>query len=185
MARTMKSPPPAKPSPPARHPHRVTWSIFVVALLAAILFVTNTASELPLTVASHFDAAGRPNAFMSRDGYIRFALCLCVGLPILVVVILTAVYTRAGELKLPNREYWMAPQRIDRTRSFLVAHGVWLGILLVGLSCLVHWLELSANRLQQPHLSNQTFAVCMLAFLIAMAAWIATLMFAFRRPAGE
>jgi uncharacterized membrane protein len=179
MARTMK------PSPPARYPHPVTWAIFVVALLAAVLFVTGTASDLPLTVASHFDAAGRPNAFMSRDGYVRFVLCLCVGLPLLVVAILTAVYSRATELKLPNREYWMAPQRINRTRSFLVAHGVWLGILLVCLSCLVHWLELGANRLQQPHLSNETFAVCMLAFLIAIAVWIATLMFAFRLPAAE
>jgi hypothetical protein len=79
----------------------------------------------------------------------------------------------------------MAPQRIDRTRSFLVAHGVWLGSLLVVLSCFVHWLELRANRQQPPHLSSQTFAVCMIAFLIAMAAWIAALMFAFRRPAGE
>jgi uncharacterized membrane protein len=172
-------------SPPVRYPHRVTWSVFFVLLLFAILFVTGTASELPLTVASHFDAAGQPNAFMSRSGYIRFVLCLCVGLPILVVAILTLVYSRASELKLPNREYWMAPQRIDRTRSFLVAHGVWLGSLLVVLSCFVHWLELGANRQQPPHLSSHTFAACMIAFLIAMAVWIAALMFAFRRPAGE
>jgi uncharacterized membrane protein len=174
-----------KASPPVRYPHRVTWSVFVVLLLIAIIFVTGTASELPLTVASHFDAAGEPNAFMTRSGYIRFMLCLCVGLPVLVVAIVAAVYSRASELKLPNREYWMAPQRIDRTRSFLVAHGVWLGSLLVVLSCFVHWLELGANRQQPPHLSSQSFAVCMIAFLIAMAAWIAILMFAFRRPAGE
>ena len=158
--------------------------MFIILLLIAMVFVWSTAAELPLTVASHFDAAGRPNAFMTRSGYIRFMLCLCVGLPVLVVAILAMVYSRASELKLPNREYWMAPQRIDRTRSFLVAHGVWLGSLLVVLSCLVHWLELGANLRQPPHLSSQTFAVCMLAFLIAMAAWIAILMFAFRRPAG-
>jgi uncharacterized membrane protein len=174
-----------KASPPERYPHRVTWSVFVVLLLIAIIFVTGTAAELPLTVASHFDAAGQPNAFMSRSGYIRFMLCLCVGLPVLIVAILAVVYSRASELKLPNREYWMAPQRIDGTRSFLVAHGVWLGSLLVVLSCLVHWLELGANRHQPPHLSSQTFAACMIAFLIAMAAWIAALMFAFRRPVGE
>jgi uncharacterized membrane protein len=172
-------------APPGRYPHRVTWSVFVLLLLIAILFVMGTAAQLPSTVASHFDAAGQPNAFMSRSGYIQFVLCLCVGLPVLVVAILSLVYSRASELKLPNREYWMAPQRIRRTRSFLVAHGVWLGSLLVVLSCVVHWLELGANRLQPPHLSSQIFAVSMIAFLIAMAAWIAALMFAFRRPAGE
>jgi hypothetical protein len=64
-----------KPLVPARHPHRVTWSVFVLFLVFAILLVTGTASQLPLTVASHFDAAGQPNAFMSRGAYIRFVLC--------------------------------------------------------------------------------------------------------------
>jgi uncharacterized membrane protein len=174
-----------KPSPPGRYPHRVTWSVFIVLLLFAILFVTGTASELPLTVASHFDAAGQPNAFMSRSGYTRFVLCLVVGLPVIVVIILTTVYSRATDLKLPNREYWLAPQRLDRTRSSLVAHGVWFGSLLVTLVCFVHWLELGANRQQPPHLSSQTFAAVLIAFLIATAAWVAALMFAFRRPVGE
>jgi len=122
---------------------------------------------------AHFDAAGQANAFMSRSGYTRFVLCLVLGLPLGVVAILTAVYSRATDLKLPNRDYWLAPQRIDRTRAFLVAHGVWFGSLLVALVCCVHWLELGANRLQPPHLSNQTFAVVLLAFLIATAVWIA------------
>ena len=174
-----------KPLAETRYPHRVTWSAFVLLLVFAILFVTGTASQLPLTVASHFDGAGQPNAFMSRSGYVRFVLCVAAGLPVAVVVILSAVYSRATDLKLPNREYWVAPERLDRTRAFLVAHGVWFGSLLVTLGCFVHWLELGANRQQPPHLSNQSFAAVLIAFLIATAAWIAVLMFAFRRPEGE
>ncbi len=177
--------PQAGPVPQARYSHRVTWSVFVLLLLFAIFFVIATASELPPYVASHFDAAGQPNAFMSRSGYIRFILCLAIGLPSIVVFTLTRVYSRATELKLPNSDYWLAPQRLDRTRSFLIAHGVWFGSLLVALVCMVHWLELSANRQQPPHLSNQTFAAVLIAFLIATAVWVTTLMFAFRRPAGE
>ena len=174
-----------KASPAARNPHRVTWSVFIVLLLFATLFVAGTASELPLTVASHFDAAGHPNGFMSRSGYVRFVLCAAVGLPVIVVAILTAVYSRATDLKLPNREYWLAPQRLDETRAFLVAHGVWFGSLLVILGCLVHWLELAANRQQPPHLPNSSFAAVLIAFLVAILAWLAVLMFGFRRPAGD
>jgi uncharacterized membrane protein len=171
-----------KPSPP--HPHRVTWSVFILLLLFAVVFVTSTVAELPPTVASHFNAAGQANAFMSRSGYTRFVLCLAIGLPVLVVAILTAVYSRAADMKLPNRDYWLAPQRIARTRGFLVAHGVWFGSLLVILVCMVHWLELAANRVQPPHLPGQLFGAVMIAFLLATAAWIAALMVAFRRPAG-
>jgi uncharacterized membrane protein len=162
-----------------------SWLVFIALLLFAVFFVTGTASELPMTVASHFDASGRANAFMSRSGYTRFVLCLALGLPTMVVAILTTVYSRAADLKLPNRDYWLSPQRINRTRAFLIAHGVWFGSLLVTLVCLVHWLELAANREQPPHLSNQGFAAVMIAFLIATAAWVAALMFAFRRPPGE
>ena len=171
-----------KPSAPRSH--RVTWSVFILLLLFAVFFVTGTVSELPPSVASHFDAAGHANAFMSRGGYTRFVLCLVIGLPVLVVAVLTAVYSRAADMKLPNRDYWLAPQRIAGTRAFLVAHGVWFGSLLVLLVCLVHWLELAANREHPPHLPGQLFAAVMIAFLLAMAAWIAALMFAFRRPAG-
>jgi hypothetical protein len=108
-----------------------------------------------------------------------------VGLPIVVVAILTAVYSRATEMKLPNREYWLAPQRVGQTRAFLVAHGVWFGSLMVILGCFVHWQELTANRLQPPHLSSHTFAAGLIAFLMATAAWVAVLLFAFRRPVGE
>ncbi len=173
------------PSHTPRYPHRVTWSVFILLLLFAIVFVTGTASQLPSMVASHFDAAGEPNAFTSRSGYVRFVLCLAIGLPVAVVAILWAVYSRARDFKLPNREYWLAPQRLDRTRAFLVAHGVWFGSLLVTLVCFVHWLELVANRRRPPHLSNLAFAAVLLVFLIAMAAWISALMFAFRRPARE
>jgi uncharacterized membrane protein len=171
------------PAPPARRPHRITWLVFIALLLLAILFVSLTASQLPPMVASHFDASGQPNAFISRSSYIRFVLCLAVGFPGAIVTVLSVVYSRATDLKLPNREYWLAPQQLDRTRAFLVAHAVWFGSLLVTLVCCVHWLELGANRLHPPHLSNQTFAVVMLAFLIATGVWIWALMFAFRRPA--
>jgi uncharacterized membrane protein len=173
------------PSPPARFSHWVTWSVFIVLLLFAILYVTGTASQLPPTVASHFNAGGHPNAFMSRGGYTRFILCFAVGFPIVIVAILTAVYSRATEMKLPNREYWLAPQRIGQTRAFLVAHGVWFGSLLVTLGCFVHWQELSANRVLPPHLSSAAFAAGLIAFLAATAAWVAVLIFAFRRPVRD
>ncbi len=173
------------PSTPPRQSNGVTWLIFIALLLFAIVFVTSTASQLPLTVASHFDGAGRANAFMSRSGYTRFVLCFAVGLPTVVVAVLTAVFSRAADFKLPNREYWLAPQRIDRTRTFLVAHGVWFGSLLVVLACCMHWLEIAANRAQPPHLSNPLFAAVMVAFLLATAAWVAALLFAFRRPPGS
>ncbi len=168
-----------------RFPHRITWAAFILLLSFAVIYIVRTAPALPPLVASHFDAAGQADAFMTRSGYIRFVLCLAVGLPIVLVAILTAVYSKASDMKLPNRDYWLAPARIAGTRSLLIAHGVWFGSLMAVLGCFVHRLELAANRLQPPHLPGQTVAASLIVFSLATAVWIGSMIFIFRRPPGE
>lgn len=170
---------------PRRFAHKFAWVVFVLLLLFAVDFVNRTAPALGSIVAAHFDAAGRPNGFMSHGGYLVLVRLLTLGLPLAVVGVLAFVYSRATDLKMPNSEYWLAPQRLERTRAFLVMHSVWFGSLLVAFTCFVHWLVLDANAQQPPHLSNQSFALGIIVFLACLAAWIGTLMFAFRRPAGE
>lgn len=144
--------------------------MFFILLVSGDSFVIGTASELPPTVASHFDASGQPNANMFHSGYIRFMLCLVLGLPLAAVGSLTRSYSRSTQMKLPNRDYWLAPERLDQTRAFLIAHGAWFGSLLVALTCCVHWLELLAKRTQPAHFSGQMLAVVMIAFLLSTLA---------------
>ena len=166
---------------PPKRAYGAIWGVFVAVLLFALLFILVTTPGLPDMVASHFNAAGQPSSYMPRGRYLRFMLAMAVGLPVAIVVLLSAVYSRAQNLKLPNRQYWLAPQRIGRTRALLIAHGVWFGIMLCVLTCFVHWLELAANRSLPPHLSNGAFGIGLLVFLIAMAVWIGALMVSFRR----
>jgi uncharacterized membrane protein len=163
---------------------KLPWIVFGLMLLSAIFFVTRTAPGLPPMVASHFDLAGYANAFMTRSRYVHWMLVLGVGLPIAIVALLTFVYRRANDMKLPNRDYWLAPERIEATRNRLVAHGVWLGSLLVAMSCFVHWLELGAHRHVPPHLSNASSAAGLLVFFLVAGAWILALLRTFRRPRG-
>jgi hypothetical protein len=96
---------------------KIPWIIFGLMLLFAILYVTRTVPDLPPLVASHFDGAGRANAFMARSSYTKFVLGMSVGLPIAMVTLLTLVYSNARDMKLPNRDYWLAPERIAQTRA--------------------------------------------------------------------
>ena len=163
---------------------KIAWTVFVSMLLIAIFFLWHSAPGLPPLVGSHFDAAGYPNALMTRSGYTRFVLSLGIGLPVAVVALLTLVYSRAGDFKLPNRDYWLSPERIDRTRNLLVAHAVWLGSLLVVMTCFVHWLVLDAYRRMPPQISNRWVEGGLLTFLAVTIGWIVVLLLAFRRPRG-
>jgi uncharacterized membrane protein len=161
---------------------RIPWIIFGLMLLFAILYVTRTVGDLPPLVASHFDAGGQPNAYMTRSLYAKFVLGMSVGLPIAMVALLTVVYSNARDMKLPNRDYWLAPERIAQTRSLLVSYGVWFGSTMVAMACYVHWLELGAHRSVPPHLSNQLIGGGLIAFLLITFGWIAALLSAFRLP---
>jgi uncharacterized membrane protein len=175
----MKSTPGA---PDRASSHKFSWAVFAGLLLFAAVFVNQTVGRLPPHVAVHFDDAGQATSFMEAGRYRVLIMLFAVVLPIALVAVMASAYSRAKDMKLPNRDYWLAPERIARTRSFLVAHGIWFGSLLVGLMCFMHWLVLDANRQQPPLLSNQAVFLGLLVLLGCMIAWIGTLMIAFRRP---
>jgi uncharacterized membrane protein len=164
-------------------PYRKTpWILFVAALILAASYILHTSPTLPPLVASHFNAAGTPNAFMARDTYERFMLGMSVGFPLALVALLTLVFSFAHNIKVPNRDYWLAPERIAQTRSFLIARAAWFGTMLCLMMCFVHRLELRANTLVPPHLAGTQATAAVLGFFLITAGWIFALMAAFRRP---
>ena len=162
--------------------NRIAWIVFAAVLLFAILFFANTVSGLPPLIASHFDGAGNATGQMSRDFYGKFLFLMGVGLPIAMVAFLTLIYSKARDMKMPNRDYWLAPERIAQTRAMLVSHGVWFGSLMVAMVCFVHWLILDAHRVAPPHLSNRLVAGGLFVFFIISGSWIIAMLRYFRRP---
>ena len=164
--------------------HRVSWGALLLIACAALFFIIHTTEQLPTVLASHFDATGFPTAFMLRTRYFHFILWFGIGVPLTLVALLTLVYSRAIDMKLPNRDYWLAPERIGQTRDILVAHGIWFGSLLILMVCYVHWLELKANSSMPAHLPNDLVYAGLFSFFLVTAGWIAVLLRAFRRPRG-
>jgi uncharacterized membrane protein len=156
--------------------------IFLVLLLLGAAYVWSTADELPQRVASHFDASGSPDGYMDKSGYRLFILGFTAGFPLLIVTALGLLYRRAaGRMNIPNRDYWLAPERAEGTIAFLTAHAQWLGSVLVVLFCAMHHLLLQANRVQPPQLPGSGLTVLMLVPVVGVGAWITTLMVRLRR----
>jgi hypothetical protein len=162
--------------------NRIPWIAFALALLFAIFYISSTVSGLPPLVASHFDGAGVPTAQMTRAFYAKFVFGMGVGFPIAMVALLSVIYSKASDMKMPNRDYWLAPERIAQTRSLLVSHAVWFGCLMVAMVCYMHWLVLSAHRSVPPHLSNRLVMGGLLVFMAIAVGWIVGLLRTFRRP---
>ena len=162
--------------------NRVAWMVFAAMLLFAIIFFANTLSGLPPLIASHFDSSGGETAEMPRALYAKFVFFMGVGLPIVMVAFLTLIYSKATDMKMPNRDYWLAPERIAHTRALLVSHGVWFGSLMCGIVCYIHWLILDAHKTLPPHMSNRLVAGGLFVCFIVSGSWIIAMLRYLRGP---
>lgn len=163
-------------------PRTLSRWIFLALLLLGAAYVWFTGDGLPERVASHFDASGNPDGYMNRSGYRLFILAFTAGFPLLVVTMLGLLYRRsAARMNIPNRDYWLAPERVEGTIAFLTAHAQWLGSILVVLFCAMHHLLLQANSVQPPQLPGSGLTLLMLVPVLGVGAWITTLMVRLRR----
>jgi uncharacterized membrane protein len=160
----------------------------LVALLLLLLvlgvFVGFTSSGLPEVVASHFGPSGAADGYMPRSIYVVLLLVLIVGVPLLLALLPAAVAGR-GEKKLniPNREYWLAPERRESTIAFIRAHGMWFAAAVAVFMAYVHWLVLRANELHPPRLSTTGITAGLVVFFLLLVVWLAVLYARFRRHA--
>src|SRR5512141_1551506 len=152
------------------------------ALLLAIVFVFVKSSSLPPVVASHFVVGGAANGFMPRSGYLLFTIILLAGLPLLIVFLSSlSTFLPVRFINLPNREYWLAPERQDETLSYLREQGSHFGVMLIVFLCFVHWLVIRANSHNPPLFPESLFLIGMAVFLIGLVVWLGRFVAHFRR----
>jgi len=156
--------------------------LLLVTLLLAVVFVFLTAGPLPPVVAVHFAVGGAANGFMPKANYLRFTMALLIGLPLLIVFFSSLTTILPPRLiNLPNREYWLAPERQADTLAYLRKHGTHFGVILVLFLCFVHWLVVRANTHNPPLFPESLFFIGMAAFLVSLIAWLSGFVAHFRR----
>jgi len=147
--------------------------VFVGLLAAAGFVVAIEATDLPDIVAVHFDAAGHANGFAPRAAAREFMLAFTLGTPLFVVLV-TALLPRAlpaSMVNIPNRDYWLAPERSRESLAYLGEHGVWFAcILLVFLTAVAHLL-VEANLTQPPLFPTRLLIAALLMLFAAIGAW--------------
>lgn len=152
-------------------------------LLIAGLFIWRSAELMPPLVASHFGASGAANAFMPRGSYVNVMLVAGVLLPAVLGEIIGALARLGGIARIPNKDYWMAPERREASLAWMVSHARWFSCLLSAFICYVHWLVIGANRMQPPELAPSRIVPALVVFMLGALAWAIALGLRFsRRP---
>ena len=163
-------------------PARIVFLALAAATLAQMAWYY---PRLPTRIASHFDAAGQVNAFMPKDAFFVVHLVV-LGLMALSFLLVPALVTRLppGMINLPNKDYWLAPERRAHTAQKLQSSMVGFGNVMLLFLLLVFGEAMRANLLPTPHLSNRIWVLLVLLG-VSVIYWTVRLMRAFRLPKGD
>jgi uncharacterized membrane protein len=144
----------------------ILWTFFAS-------FVWLTAPQLPNRVAVHFGAYGQPNGWMTRDQHVLFLLAAGLVVPTIILGIFALIRRLKGRgLNVPNKEYWLAPERREETLDFMLRQGFWYAGLFTAFFAAIHWSILMANR-QTPVFLPPSHVVWIAGgFLAASAVWV-------------
>jgi hypothetical protein len=150
---------------------------FLFGILLAVASV-----QLPDRVASHFGFSGEANDWKSRSTYLVFMALFGMIFPMIPPLAgLLIGRVPASMVNLPNKEYWLAPERREATVAFLVSQMLRLAVLELGLVIVLHQLVIDANRHDPARMSNVIWGV-LAVFLVFMAGWGWSLVRHFKSP---
>jgi len=160
---------------------------FALLVAGAAAFIWLTSRSMPDVVASHFAADGSANGSMSRGAYVGLMLAVVVGLPTLLTVVSHfGLGAPRARINLPNRDYWLAPERRAETLSHLRAQLARFSAVLLAFLCYVHWLVVRANGIRPPRLSPPWINAGLVGFALFAIVWTRMLLRRFRsRPPGQ
>jgi uncharacterized membrane protein len=154
--------------------------VLVTAVTATILATSNT---LPERVASHFATGGAANGWMSRQTYVLIVLAMATLLPLFIVAMMARLpRMNPRRIRLPHRDYWLAPERRDTTFGTLAGFAWALACAITLFIGGMHWTILDANATTPPRLAEPTADLLAFGFGTVVAAWAIALYLRFRRP---
>ncbi len=138
--------------------------------------------QLPPVVASHFNAAGTPNGWQSKEMF--FGIYWGVSTLMTIAFYVLPVLLRrlpVSLINLPNREYWLAPERRQKSMASLAVYMHWFGNAIIGLLAGTFQLAIQAN-LRRQNLPSDAMWALLAGFLIFTGAWMVRLYRRFAKP---
>jgi len=127
---------------------------------------------LPENVAVHFSLGGDSNGWMSKVAYIiTFGF---MGTFSSLLVILSFYKFRSSTkntINLPNRDYWLAPERFQQTIFDLMNFGIWFANVTLIIFIEAGFLILDANMHPDVHSIPFKYGIVLLLFPFAILLW--------------
>jgi uncharacterized membrane protein len=154
---------------------------FVLAMLGAAQYFYY-APRLPEVVGSHFAGSGAVNGWQTKAAFFGMELAVVI----LAAVVGFAIPRIIGAMpvsliNLPNKEFWLSPERREETFGYLQMHMAWFGCALLAFLLFVMELVFRANMQTPVRMNSAALVTALVAFLVFSGASTVRLVVRFAR----
>ena len=161
----------------------IAKGLFFVTVLAAIAQCVHDFPLLPDRLASHFAASGMPNGWMTKQQFfITYAAVLVPAFLVEFWVSRGIANKPDAKLRLPNKEYWLAPERRAETFAYFDSFFAWYGCALLFVVVFAMGLAMRANFDTPPQLPTGPIVTVIAAFVLFNVAAVIAMMRRFSAP---
>lgn len=149
---------------------RLPLVLVAIAVAAYVVRVALVWDQLPPVLASHFGFSGQADDWMSKPAFFAFDAAI-VALIASIPLWFRILPARMINLPLPDRDYWLAPERRRETLSRMAPWISWMTLMaiLFLLFTLDTVVRANLSGAATPRLEGMGRAT--FAFLVAMAIW--------------
>jgi hypothetical protein len=139
--------------------------------------------RMPAAMVTHYDARGMPNGFMTPGMALGVHLFV-LGILALCFVVLPALLGKfgVGLINIPNRGYWLSPERRTASLAALRTRMEILGCAALTLMLFIGECSFRANLNPTPRLPAWPLLSGVGAFVGFMVVWMVSLIRRFHRP---
>ena len=156
----------------------------LLGIAATVFVVTHFMwlAEMPERIASHFNAAGKPNGWMTRREHGTFMLLFGLGEPAFVLTLIWAMrFLPANLMNVPRRDYWHRPENYPEACAIMLTWAQCLAVAMLVWNTLFNWQMVKANLTSPPHLAGSAVGLITGVLLAVVACFIAWLIWRFTK----
>jgi uncharacterized membrane protein len=162
---------------------RIPRTLFFAIALLAIAQCIHDFPLLPDRLASHFAASGIPNGWMTKSQFfITYAVMLLPALAVEFWLSHRIANKPDAKLRLPNKEYWLAPERRAETFAYFDSFFAWFGCALLFVEVFAMGLAMRANFDSPPQLPTGPIVSVIAGFILYNFAAVIAMFRRFSMP---
>jgi uncharacterized membrane protein len=165
---------------------RLPQWLYVFLLVCGAIGAAHYYPLLPERMASHFASDGTPNGWQPKEVFLLL-MGMVAGVTATIGFLAPGLIARrpASQINLPNKEYWLAPERRAATMEFIAGQMRWFACAVLFVILFGGHEAIQANLREVVRFDSLAMLVVLVGFLAFVLVWAVGFVRHFSRVGAE